>query len=413
MSDERMREDAEYIYTEAIRACLPDTAVKDAIGDIRFGGGRLILVSVGKAAWQMAKSALEALDKRPDRGIVITKYGHSCGKLEDYEIYEAGHPVPDKNTYAATRRALQNVSGLCENDDVLFLLSGGGSSLFEAPLIDESEYEDINRQLLRSGAQISEINTVRKRLSSVKAGRFALHCAPAKVHGILLSDVLGDRIDVIASGPACADESTCEEAQKVIQTYGIKLSPHAQECMNTETPKQVPNAQNRIIGSVKLLCRAAMKAAEERNYRPILLNDALTEEARSAGEYLSEKALGNQNGTQSIALICGGETVVHVRGDGLGGRNQELVLSAVKGLANCKDTCLFSIGSDGTDGPTDAAGAYADESTADKLRAAGVDMEAALKNNDSYHALKAIGALIFTGATGTNVNDLSVALIRR
>ena len=204
-----LRRHAEQIYGEAIRRALPDVAVREALRDFRPGPGRTLLVSVGKAAWRMASAALEAVSV--DGGLVVTKYGHSQGPLPGLEILEAGHPVADAASFAASERALELVRGLGEEDDLLFLLSGGGSALFEASDLSLAEFQDINRRLLSCGADIQEVNRVRKRLSNVKGGRFGVACAPARVFSVVLSDVLGDRLDMIASGPAAVDGSTLEE----------------------------------------------------------------------------------------------------------------------------------------------------------------------------------------------------------
>ncbi|MBO7385704.1 MAG: glycerate kinase [Clostridia bacterium] len=408
-----LREDAGRIVREAIGSVLPGPAVMRAVKDMRFAPeGRVILIAVGKAAWDMAASALEALPVPADSGMVITKYGHARGMLKNLEIREAGHPVPDENGYRATARALELVKGLSAGDTVLFLLSGGGSALFEAPLVPPEEMEEITRSLLSSGADIKEINTVRKRLSAVKGGRFALACAPAKVKCVILSDVLGDRIDTIASGPACPDDTTCAQAQDVIARYGIRLSCDAQRLIRQETPKRVDNAEHIVIGSVRQLCEAAAAACRELGYETKILETDVCCEAREAGRRLAREAVACQSTSSGKhALVMGGETVVKVTGKGLGGRNQELALAAAFEIDGRDGLCVFSVGSDGTDGPTDAAGGYADGSTAEKLRAQGIDIKDVLMQNDSYHALKAADGLIVTGPTGTNVNDVSVVLI--
>lgn len=212
-----LRRDAETITASAIRAVLPDAAVQRALKGVRFPR-RVILVAAGKAAWQMAHAACAALETPVTQGIVITKYGHARGALPCLRIVEAGHPIPDENAFSGTRQAVELVTGLTERDTVLFLLSGGGSALFELPLISGEELQDISAQLMACGADIVEINTVRKRLSAVKGGRFAELCAPARVFSIILSDILGDPVDMIASGPACADRSTCAEAAAIAES---------------------------------------------------------------------------------------------------------------------------------------------------------------------------------------------------
>ena len=369
----------------------------------------MLLVAAGKAAWQMAHAAVEALG-RVDGGVVVTKYDHVKGEITGVDCYEAGHPVPDDNSFAATQKALALVQGLTAEDTVLFLLSGGGSALFEKPLIPGGELQDITNQLLASGADIVEMNTIRKRLSGVKGGRFAQHCAPARVFSIVLSDILGDPLDMIASGPAVPDSSTCAQALAIAEKYHLNLSEQAEALLAQETPKALDNVTTQITGSVRELCTAAAKACWELGYEPILLTNQLCCEAKEAGSFLGSIARTHAGQGEKLAFIAGGETVVHLTGKGLGGRNQELALAAVPALAG-QNAAVFSVGSDGTDGPTDAAGGYVDGDTAAALATAGWNVFDTLKNNDAYHALQAVEGLIITGATGTNVNDVAVALI--
>ncbi len=408
---ERLRRDAAFIIDRAIAAVLPDEAVRRALEGRTFPG-RVVLVAAGKAAWQMARTARECLGDAVDSGIVITKYGHVAGPIPGVRCREAGHPVPDENSFRATREALALVSDLGEEDTVLFLLSGGGSALFEDPLVSAGELQDITGRLLASGADIVEMNTVRKRLSAVKGGRFALRCAPARVYSVVLSDVLGDPPDMIASGPAAPDRSTCAHALAVAEKYGLPLSPRARELLGEETPKELPNAEIRVVGSVRALCAAAAQACAELGYEPEILTDRLCCQAREAGEALAAAARDRACDGQDLALLAGGETVVRLTGAGKGGRNQELALSAAPGIAGLDNVLVFSVGSDGTDGPTDAAGGMVDGDTARRLAEQGVDIARALADNDSYHALERADGLIVTGPTGTNVNDVAVALIR-
>ena len=402
-----MRQQADWIIHEAIGAVLPDAAVQRALENAGFPG-RVILVAAGKAAWQMARAAWEVLGSRIHKGIVITKYGHGKGPMGHLLIREAGHPVPDENSFSATREALELTKGLTEADTVLFLLSGGGSALFEVPLIPGEELQDITAQLLASGAEITRINTIRKRLSAVKGGKFALHCAPAKVFAIVLSDIIGDPLDMIASGPAYPDSSTCAQAMEIAEQYHLNLSEQAWLCLGQETPKELKNVTTRITGSVRELCTAAAEAARELGYEPKILTDTLNCEAKDAGTWLAKLA---KETTGKTALIAGGETVVKLTGKGKGGRNQELALAAASQIEGMEHICVFSIGSDGTDGPTDAAGGFVDGSTASRLREMGIDISDVLHQNDAYHALQRVGGLIITGPTGTNVNDVAVALI--
>ena len=410
--NQRLRHDAEQIISASIKAVLPDEAVRRALSDFKPGSGKTLLVSAGKAAWQMARAAVAALG-RVDRGVVVTKYGHVKGDIPNVICYEAGHPVPDENSFSATVKALEQVRGLTAEDTVLFLLSGGGSALFEQPLIPGEELQDVTSQLLASGADIVEINTIRKRLSGVKGGKFALACAPAKMFSIVLSDILGDPLDMIASGPACPDRSTCAEAAAIAEKYSLRLSSEARALLNIETPKQLNNVTTHIMGSVRELCAAAAKQCAALGYEPIYLTDQLDCEAREAGRFLADILKSHIRDGKSLAFIAGGETVVHLTGKGLGGRNQELALAAAPGIAGIPGAAVFSVGSDGTDGPTDAAGGYVDCDTAAELKSRGIDIFDTLQDNDVYHALKAVDGLIVTGPTGTNVNDVAVALFER
>ena len=406
-----LRADADEIVRASIAAVLPDEAVRRTLKDYRPGKGKTLLVAAGKAAWQMARAAADTLPDF-DGGIVITKYGHVRAEIPGLVCCEAGHPVPDENSFEATKKALDLVSGLSADDTVIFLLSGGGSALFELPLIPAGELRDITRQLLACGADIVEMNAIRKRLSAVKGGRFALACSPARVLSIVLSDILGDPPDSIASGPACPDSSCSADALVAADKYGLRLSETARALLRQETPKELANVETHINGSVRELCAAAAKAAEALGYEPVYLTDRLSCEAREAGRFLSAILKSHEDGDKSLAFIAGGETVVHLTGNGLGGRNQELALAACEGIAGMKNAAVFSVGSDGTDGPTDAAGGYADGDSLAALHAAGFQLHDVLRDNDAYRALQSIGGLIVTGPTGTNVNDVAVALLR-
>ena len=410
LKNETLRRDADAIIRASLNAVLPDEAVRRALKNFRPQGGRVLLVAAGKAAWQMAHAAVKFLG-RVDGGVVVTKYGHVKGTIPGVDCCEAGHPVPDENGFAATRKALELVQGLTAEDTVLFLLSGGGSALFEKPLIPGAELQQITGQLLASGADIVEMNTIRKRLSAVKGGRFAELCAPAQVFSIVLSDILGDPLDMIASGPAYPDSSTCAQAQAIVEKYGLDLSPAAQELLRRETPKSLSNVTTQITGSVRELCAAAAEECRAMGYEAVILTDQLCCEAREAGSFLASILRTHAGNGRPVAFLAGGETVVHLTGKGLGGRNQELALAAAPGIAGLENAAVFSVGSDGTDGPTDAAGGYVDGDTLSALTAKGWNVFDTLQNNDAYHALKAVDGLIMTGATGTNVNDVAVALV--
>lgn len=408
-----LRTDAETIYQTAIRASLPDRAVQDALARWQPPAGRTILLAVGKAAWRMAQAAQQALGKQISAGLVVTKYGHSEGSLDGIEIIEAGHPVPDENSVRAAQRALLLTQNLTAQDTVLLLISGGGSALFELPRIELDELQHITQSLLASGADITEINTVHKRLSAVKGGQLAAHCAPAHVEALLLSDVLGDKPDTIASGLSAVDITAGDSALPIAERYKLPLSAQARACLAQPLPQALPHVHNRVIGGVSVLCRHAAEACTALGYRVEILTESLCCTARDAGVFLANIAQHYAGRGEKRAFLAGGETVVRLTGHGKGGRNQELALAAAEGLRGLTGAAVFSVGSDGTDGPTDAAGGYVDGSTYDTLRAQGISIPQVLADNDAYHALRACCGLIVTGATGTNVNDLSVLLIEQ
>ena len=408
--DQILRSHADAIVAASIRAGQPDEAVSRALAGQNFPG-RVVLVAAGKAAWQMAKAAYDCMGDRINAGVVVTKYDHVMGPIGNFTCCEAGHPVPDENSFAGTQKALDLVADLQPTDTVLFLLSGGGSALFEKPLVPGPVLQDITNQLLACGADIIEINTIRKRLSAVKGGRFAECCAPAHVFSIVLSDILGDPLDMIASGPAVPDSSTCGQAVAIAEKYGLKLTDEARDLLTRETPKHLTNVTTQINGSVRELCVAAANVARELGYEPITLTDQLVCQAKEAGSFLASVLKTHAGCGKKLAFIAGGETVVQLTGHGKGGRNQELALAAAVGIDGIPGAAVFSVGSDGTDGPTDAAGGYVDHQTASELKAQGISIYNVLQDNDAYHALQKTGGLIITGPTGTNVNDVAVALL--
>lgn len=405
-----LRKDAETIIADSIREVQPDSAVIRALKETTLNG-KIKLVAAGKAAWQMAKAASNYLGERLEQGIVITKYGHVRGELPRIRCCEAGHPVPDEGSFDAARKALALTENLTKDDTVLFLLSGGGSALFELPLIPAEELQDVTRQLLACGADIVEINTLRKRLSAVKGGRFAQHCAPAKVFSIILSDILGDPPDMIASGPTCPDSSTCADAMEIVRRYDLSLREETKQLLMVETPKALANAQWMITGSVRELCDAAARSCRKLGYEPFFLTDRLCCQAREAGSVMASILRTHAGDGKKLAFLAGGETVVRLTGSGKGGRNQELALAAAEGISGLSNAALFSVGSDGTDGPTDAAGGFVDGATRQRLLEEGIHIDHVLLNNDAYHALQRTDGLIFTGPTGTNVNDVTVGLV--
>ena len=324
--NQKLRNEANQIIAEVLASVKPDAAVKRAMRNITFSK-RVYIVAIGKAGWQMAKAAVSYLNENEiayEKGIVITKYGHVMGDLPRMTCIEAGHPVPDENSFRGTEAVLSMVKDLTEEDTVLFLVSGGGSALFEKPKISGEELSDITEQLLASGADIVEMNTIRKRLSQVKGGRFAQACMPAAVETIVLSDIVGDPLDMIASGPAYPDASTCKDAGNIAKKYKLRLSVGAEKCLAEETPKEISNVHTQIIGSVRQLCKAAYKVCNELGYEPRILAEDVTAEAREVGknlarQILAEKASGEK---QKLALSAGGETVVHLQGKSLTGQRR-------------------------------------------------------------------------------------------
>ena len=410
-----IRQAAHTIIKESIQAVLPDVAVQRALAKRSFPGD-VYIVAIGKAAWRMAAAAGETLGEKMKAGVVITKYDHSEGTIPRMEIREAGHPVPDENGVKAAEKAMSLVENLSAEDTVVFLVSGGGSALFERPLpgVHLEDIADLTRQLLACGADIVEINTIRKHLSALKGGRFAGCCAPARVLSIVLSDILGDPLDSIASGPAYPDASTSGDAFAILEKYELTVPDNVREALKGETPKALDNTEHEITGNVTALCAAAASSSAALGYQPLLLTTTLDTEARDAGAFLAAIAREIKRTGQPIAppcaVILGGETVVHVRGKGKGGRNQELALAAAKGIAGLDEVLIFSVGSDGTDGPTDAAGGMVTGEFSNLCREKGLPIDEYLQNNDAYTILEKTEGLIITGPTGTNVNDLTVLL---
>lgn len=412
-----LHEHAQTIIDDTLKQVQPHAAVQRALEGCTFPG-KCIVIAIGKAAWTMAKAASDLLGNTIDHGVVLTKYDHSQGEIPGFIIAEGGHPLVDENSIAGTEKILAAVENLTEKDTVVFLISGGGSALFEKPAgsLTLADMQNVTNQLLACGAEITEINTIRKHLSAVKGGRFAKLCAPASIIAIALSDILGDYPDAIASGPATADTSTCADAMAVVEKYHLDFPPAVLKQLQEETPKEITNCEMQITGSVSQLCLFAAKTAEKLGYTPLPLSTMLDCEAREAGRFLGSMAKTLEKGEGPVkgpcAILCGGETVVHLTGKGKGGRNQELALAAAPYLEGMENALVAAVGSDGTDGPTDAAGGMVDGSTMTSLRKAGISVDAVLAENDAYHALKAVDSLIITGPTGTNVNDLYFLLFR-
>jgi glycerate 2-kinase len=397
---------------------------------------RIIVIGAGKATAAMAAAAEEVLGDRIDRGIVIVKYGHA-GKLSTIEQVEAAHPVPDEAGVQGTQRILDLVRRADEKTLVICLLSGGGSSLLVAPHrgITLKDKQRTTELLLKAGATIDELNTVRKHLSAVKGGRLAQIAHPATVLTLILSDVIGDRLDVIASGPTTSDSSTFSDAAAVIERYQLKamLPPEVNGILErgmagreSETARSLDacflRTRNVIVGSSAQALAAAREKAAALGWRPEIVTAVLQGEARDAARMLARKAIHARDEMKQgerRCLLYGGETTVVVRGTGRGGRNQELALAFALEIAGVDGISLLSGGTDGTDGPTDAAGAVVDGSVVPVARNLGIHPEVYLGNNDSYAFFQRLDAQsgeqhhLKTGPTGTNVMDIQIILIER
>ncbi len=420
------------IFRSALQAVEPGRLVREHLPSVlensrREGLGRILAVGFGKASWGMARALEEALGGTLQGGLVITPYGHG-GPLERILLREAAHPVPDEAGLRATEELLGMLRGADEETLVVCLISGGGSALLERPLegLSLQDLQGTTELLLKAGADIQEFNALRKHLSAVKGGRLAQAAWPAHVVSLIISDVLGDRVDVIASGPTAPDESTFGDAWRVLEKYGLlqRVSPavvsalrEGLEGKRPETPKPADRVfgrvENLLIGSNRLALQGAARRALELGYQVQVLTTALRGEAREAARWLARKALqAKARGCRGLCLLSGGETTVTVRGPGLGGRNMELALAFCLQVQGQEGISLLSAGTDGTDGPTPAAGAVVDGLTARRARRLGLEPEVFLQRNDSYNFFKRAGGLFVTGPTGTNVMDIQVILLQ-
>lgn len=391
--------------------------------------GKIFVIGYGKASASMAEEIEHILGKRITAGWINTKYGHNV-HLEKVRTQEAGHPLVDQNGLDGTREILQMIDQVEEGDVVICLTSGGGSALLELPVegINLEDLQQVNKAMLRCGANIGELNTVRKHLSQVKGGRLAQRLKQGKLVNLVLSDVIGSPLDTIASGPTSPDSTTFADVQRVIEKYGLEemLPSSVKDYLRkgmlglvSDTPKEghpgFARIMNLIIADNRVMCEQAVHTAKALGYQTRLMTTRLQGEAREVAHAITAIARevvesGNPVGAPAC-LIFGGETTVTVQGGGLGGRNQEMALSAATDLEGETRIAMICAGSDGTDGPTDAAGAYVDGTTVMRGKEKGVDAISHLKNNDSYHYFESVGDLIITGPTGTNVNDLVVVLV--
>jgi glycerate 2-kinase len=375
---------------------------------------KIHVIGAGKASARMAQAIERLLGRRVSHGLINVKYGHTA-PLRWIELNECAHPVPDESGLRGAERILEIASEAGSDDLVICLISGGASALLPCPLppMTLEEKQQLTGELLRCGANIHELNTVRKHISRIKGGRLALAASPAQVLALILSDVIGDDLDVIGSGPTVPDRSTMADAERILRHYGITTP------VLGESPKPEDAAfrrvQNLIVGSNALAVSAAADEARRLGYRTMVLSTYIEGETRDVARVhaaVAKEVLASGRPVRSPAcVISGGETTVTVRGTGLGGRNQEFALAAALDITGLKEVVVFSGGTDGSDGPTDAAGAIADGGTIERGRLLGLDARAYLENNDSYRFFEKLGDLVKTGPTGTNVADVRLVLV--
>lgn len=437
----KMRKDAEKIFYSGLRAVDPGAAVKKYCrrkGDYLFIGNKpydlsriknIFVVGAGKATAPMAAEIENLLGNRITKGIINVKYGHTS-KLGRIKLIEAGHPVPDKNGQKGARAIVDLANNADKDDLVICLISGGGSALLPLPFpgLTLKDKQDTIKILLSCGASIHEINVIRKHISMIKGGRLAQAAFPAKIVSLILSDVIGDNLDVIASGPTVPDSSSFDDCMKIIDKYNIgKKLPkpvvkHIKDGISgrvPETPKTgdpvFEKAQNIIIGSNIEAVLAAKKKSETLGYKTIILSSMIegdTSHVAHVHSAIAREIIKTGNPIPSPAcILSGGETTVTIEGKGLGGRNQEFALAAAMDIAGAENIVILSGGTDGTDGPTDAAGAIADTNTLSRAIAMGLNPVHFLANNDSYHFFQKLGDLLMTGPTNTNVMDLRIVLV--
>jgi glycerate 2-kinase len=390
---------------------------------------KIFLVGTGKASNSMAKAVEEIFGDRMTKGVVTTKYGHLL-PLKKTEIIEAGHPIPDQKGYEGAKKIQGLLKKSGPKDLVIFILSGGGSALlpFPADGIELKEKQEMTQLLLDCGADIKEINTIRKHISRMKGGWLTRWAYPSTVIGFILSDVVGDQLDVIGSGPTVPDPSTFEEALEILKKYDLlnEIAPSIQkhlilgkEGKVEETPKPgdvvFERVYNSLIGSNILALRAAEKEATSLGLNTLILSSSIEGETREASRFhtaIAKEVISSGNPIPKPAcILSGGETTVTIKGNGLGGRNQEFALTGALEISGIEKVVLLSGGTDGTDGPTDASGAMVDHTTVHRAKSMGLDPKAHLENNDAYPFFQKLGDLLITGPTHTNVMDVRILLV--
>jgi glycerate 2-kinase len=443
---EEMKGMARQIFLKAVSAVDPARKLKDTV---RVEGNQLLikteegpekafhldefknifLIGAGKASASMASAMEEIFGDRITEGIITAKYGHAL-PLRRIEVIEAGHPIPDQKGFEGTRKIQNLLRASGPGDLVIFLLSGGGSALLPLPVegITLEEKQQVTQLLLDCGADIGEINTIRKHISQMKGGWLARWAYPSTVIGFILSDVVGDPLDVIGSGPTVPDPSTYGDAYVILKKFDLiqRVAPSVQkhlfmgrEGKVEETPKPgepvFQKVHNMIIGSNIIALRAAEREASSLGLHTLILSSSIVGETREAARFHSaiakEVISSGHPLPRPACIISGGETTVMIKGSGLGGRNQEFALAAALDIRGLEKTVLLSGGTDGTDGPTDAAGAIADHTTAERAGAMGLNPKAHLENNDAYPFFQRLGDLLITGPTHTNVMDVRILLV--
>jgi glycerate-2-kinase len=440
MTITQLRQSARQIWDAALQRANPSVCVRENLRIDQGGlwvpgkkyalGGRILVIGAGKASAMMAKAVEEILQDKVTGGLIVTKHGHGT-PLQRIEIVEAGHPVPDTTGVSAVEQMRRLLSGLTPQDIVLCLISGGGSALWPAPAagVTIEDKQHITSLLLRAGASIRELNAVRKHLSMVKGGELARWAAPARVISLIISDVIGDPLDFIASGPTAPDTTSFRDALTVIQKYGISAPAGVMNRLEAgargevpETPKPgdpiFENVNNVIIANNRILIDSARERAEALGFNTTVLATELEGEARQAGVFfaaIARQIAASQSPVQPPAcVLSAGETTVTVRGKGVGGRNQEMALAwaiSIDSRPISTPCCFASVASDGSDGPTDAAGGLVDPLTCSRAVGLGLQPNDYLNANDSLNFLKATGDLIVTGPTQTNLMDLQILLV--
>lgn len=431
----------ERIYRAGLERVGGQAAVREAVqihaGQLTVGSltldlahvDRIVAIGAGKASAAMALGLEEALGDRLTAGVITTKDGHTL-PTHCIRIAEAAHPTPDARCLAGAEAMTSLLRGLTERDLVIALMSGGGSALVEAPVagVALADLIELTRLLLRSGATIHEMNTIRKHLSTIKGGGLARLAQPARVVNLMISDVIGDDLDTIASGPTVPDPTTYADALAVLDRYGLRAAAPAavRACLEAGAVGQRPETAkagdpafervtNVLVATNGLAVRAAAAAAADLGYRPLVLSTMIQGEAREVARAWTaiglQASLTGEPMAGPCCLLAGGETTVTVTGDGLGGRSTEFALASALACAGSRGLTIASLATDGSDGPTDAVGAIVDGTTIERARALGLDARACLRANNSYTFFDRLGGLVKTGPTGTNVNDLYVALV--